>query len=325
MAKKLLTISIAAYNVEHYIKESISSTILEDYMDYIEVIIVDDGSTDSTERIAKEYAIKWPNSIVYVKKENGGYGSTINYSLKNARGKFFRLLDGDDCFTKQGLRSLIELLSNNMECDAIVSQAEKFGAYNRQRLFAFPDAKKTYNINELRGYGDIAAWGYTFRTEIIRKNWIELPSYTLYTDRIFMVQALKNVNSIYFDDHLLYRYRVGSYNQSTSHESVKKHYKDAIKVDGIVCDLLYNMERHNDFLNQRFGTYYGSTVCMFLELPKKREFFHELKGMERKVKKCYPEVYTWAGREIKRVKLLRYTGYLAFFAWPCIDYLRKRH
>ena len=98
---KLLTISIAAYNVEKFIKKTLDSLIVDS--DELEVLIVNDGSKDETLKIAKEYEIKYPNIFRAIDKENGGYGSTINTGIIEATGKFFKQLDGDDWFETESI------------------------------------------------------------------------------------------------------------------------------------------------------------------------------------------------------------------------------
>ena len=86
---KVLTISIAAYNVEEYLAETLDSCIVHpNLQSYLEVLIVDDGSTDGTLEIAQEYEKEYPEVFHVISKENGGYGSTINAALKIATGKY---------------------------------------------------------------------------------------------------------------------------------------------------------------------------------------------------------------------------------------------
>ena len=108
--EKILTVSIAAYNMEKYIRRALDSLIDERIIHDLEVFVIDDGGSDSTLDIAKEYASKYPNSIFPVHKENGGYGTTVNYSIQYANGKYFKLLDGDDWFDKNGLYELVNRL-----------------------------------------------------------------------------------------------------------------------------------------------------------------------------------------------------------------------
>ena len=121
---KILTISIAAYNVEQYIRQALNSIIDESVIDELEVFVVDDGGTDQTLEIAKEYAEKYPQSIIPVHKENGGYGTTVNYSIARATGKYFKLLDGDDWFDTEALCRLVKALRET-DADIIYSPYKK--------------------------------------------------------------------------------------------------------------------------------------------------------------------------------------------------------
>ena len=89
--KKNLTISIAAYNVEKYIKETLDSLICKN-MNLLEVLIIDDGSKDNTDKIAKKYEEKYKGVFKVISKKNGGYGSTINTGVEYATGKYFKQL-----------------------------------------------------------------------------------------------------------------------------------------------------------------------------------------------------------------------------------------
>lgn len=80
------------------------------YLDDIELLVINDGSTDKTAEIVSQYQEKFPNSIKLVNKENGGYGSTINTSLQIATGKYYKTIDGDDWVHADELDCLIECL-----------------------------------------------------------------------------------------------------------------------------------------------------------------------------------------------------------------------
>ena len=94
--EKILSVSIASYNVEKFIRKALDSCCIPEIMDRLEVLVVNDGSTDGTLQIAREYEKQYPQTFRVIDKKNGGYGSTVNASIKAATGRYFRLLDGDD-------------------------------------------------------------------------------------------------------------------------------------------------------------------------------------------------------------------------------------
>ena len=103
---KILTISVAAYNVENYISNTLESLLVDD-IDDIEILVEDDGGIDNTANIVKEYEEKYPNVVKLIHKENGGYGSTINKSLEIATGKYFKQLDGDDWYDSNNFKKFL--------------------------------------------------------------------------------------------------------------------------------------------------------------------------------------------------------------------------
>ena len=91
----LLTIVVPAWNVEKYIAESLDS-ILKALIDKTEILIINDGSKDETEKVIKKYVEKYPKLIRYIYQENHGLGSVRNIGLKEARGKYIASIDSDD-------------------------------------------------------------------------------------------------------------------------------------------------------------------------------------------------------------------------------------
>ena len=91
---KLLTVAIPCYNSSEYMDKSIRSAISGG--DRVEVVVVDDGSSDNTLEIANKYQKKFPDIVKVVHQENGGHGEAVNTGIKNATGLYFKVLDSDD-------------------------------------------------------------------------------------------------------------------------------------------------------------------------------------------------------------------------------------
>lgn len=105
--KPLVSIIIPVYNGSNYLREAIDSALEQTYKN-IEVIVINDGSIDDTERIAKSYGDK----IRYFKKENGGVSSALNLGLQKMKGEYFSWLSHDDAYYPEKLEKQIEFLSN---------------------------------------------------------------------------------------------------------------------------------------------------------------------------------------------------------------------
>ena len=95
---KILTLIIPTYNMELYLRYCLDSLLVDEGMDALEVLVVNDGSRDCSLEIAREYEHKYPQTFKVIDKENGNYGSCVNRGLKEATGKYVKVLDADDSF-----------------------------------------------------------------------------------------------------------------------------------------------------------------------------------------------------------------------------------
>ena len=105
--EKILTVTVPSYNVEKFLENTLDSFVDERVLDDIEVLIVDDGSKDKTAEIGRKYEEKYPDTFRVISKENGGHGSTINRGIGEAKGKYFKVVDGDDWVDQDGFAELI--------------------------------------------------------------------------------------------------------------------------------------------------------------------------------------------------------------------------
>ena len=241
MDKKLLTISIAAYNVQNYITETLTPFLDEKYNDMLEVFVIDDGGKDSTAQIAKGFAERFPQIINVVHKENGGWGSTVNTGIGLASGKYFKLLDGDDFFDTEELDRLLKNLQK-IDADLILTPYYRFDEVSKEKTKIYPfdtDVKylQNYSAEEAcRHITDIAMHGCVFRTEVLKQNDVTITEKCFYTDVEYICKGLAFCKTVCFADNAVYMYRVSVSGQSVSVEGVKKHYKDYLKVVRALID-----------------------------------------------------------------------------------------
>ena len=106
--QKLLSVAIPCFNSQDYVRRAVDSLLPG--RDKVEIIVVDDGSTDDTSKIAEEYTEKYPGTVRLIKKENGGHGDAVMTGLANATGLYFRVLDSDDWLDESSLLKLLDVL-----------------------------------------------------------------------------------------------------------------------------------------------------------------------------------------------------------------------
>lgn len=113
--EKLITIAIPTYNMERYIGHCLDSLLIGEGFEGVEVLVINDGSKDRSSEIAHGYADRYPGSIRVIDKENGNYGSCVNRALKEATGRYIKILDADDTFDTDNFRRFVADLPNRHE------------------------------------------------------------------------------------------------------------------------------------------------------------------------------------------------------------------
>ena len=111
--RKLLTCVVPCYNSAAYMERAVDSLLAGG--EEMEVLIVDDGSTDGTGEIADRLAAAHPSIIRAHHQENGGHGSALNYGMAHAEGIYFKVVDSDDRMVKENLPGLMDLLRKHAD------------------------------------------------------------------------------------------------------------------------------------------------------------------------------------------------------------------
>ncbi|SEQ20696.1 Glycosyl transferase family 2 [Lachnospiraceae bacterium NE2001] len=314
---KILTISVAAYNVEPYIKENIESILASKARDDIEIFVVDDGGKDGTYEIAKGYEEKYPDIVHAVHKENGGYGSVQNYSIAHATGKYFKILDGDDWMDTEGLTKLVDYLRTS-DVDAVVTNYKKGPDKGSLSLFDFsrhiePNEEIDPNSIDV----PIGMWALVFKTDVLRKSGVVLPEHILYTDRIYSTVPFTWVKKLVFLNIPVYCYRTGREGQSVSRESRIKHIDEYLSVTETMCRHYTEDDRaHKEYLILKAASAYKVTIRALLLLDTNEENKQKLVDYESRVKEIAPDVYKKAASLKTRmgwvITFLRATGYRGY-------------
>ncbi len=122
-----ISVIMPAYNVEQYLAASVESVLAQTYRDW-ELVIVDDGSTDRTGRIADEYAARDPRVRV-IHQRNGGLSAARNTAMRYARGEFFALLDSDDLWDPDFLAAQMATFASAQHTDVVTGNARNLGGH----------------------------------------------------------------------------------------------------------------------------------------------------------------------------------------------------
>ncbi len=329
MSEKVLSISIAAYNVSCFLKRTLDSLLVEEpYRSKLDVIIVNDGSRDETLEIAKQYADKYSECIRVIDKPNGGYGSTINASLAVAEGKYYKLLDGDDWFEKGELCGLIDFLEKESSDLAI---SPYFEETDKKKYIAhhpeIPSESTSLFTVDLNSNQVFQMHGLTVRTDVIRNFNLPITENCFYTDFEFVFYCIMAANTIVRNNNAVYCYRLGQEGQSVSLAGTRKHYLDyhrvAKKMFRCYDDAIGRIEGpKKDVLEKAvaFYTYCIFNAYMLLENPELHR--KELMKFDSMLREKYPKAWK-AGMRSNIVRWTRmlnfnfYSGFCRFMMHRC--------
>ena len=260
--EKILSICVPSYNMEQYLARNIESFLVEECIDKIEVIVVNDGSTDNTLMIANEFNEKYPEAIVVIDKKNGHYGSCVNAALKIATGKYFRIVDADDFVDGDGLKKLVTDMEN-LDVDCFYTQFTQICDGN----FSLVDTEcidLPYNEEICIGKvklpnGIFHMHCLSYRTQLLRDMDYRQSEGICYTDLEFVYYPLMECKTIYLEDFPLYCYLLGREGQSVDIKSRKNNYSHFQR---IYERLTYHYQTSHDNMRTYLYVFF---MCILLE------------------------------------------------------------
>lgn len=242
---KYLSVAIPCYNSMNYMANAIESALIckED----VEIIVVNDGSKDETDRIGKEYAEKYPDTVKYVEQVNGGHGEAVNTGLKNATGLYFKVLDSDDWFDKSALVKVVETLkelhNKGENLDMMIANYvyEKPSA-NKKSVIRYTNALpmnrvfRWYDVKYFYPQQNLLMHSVIYRTQLLRNCGLVLPKHTFYVDNLFVYNPLPYVNTMYYLNVDLYRYFIGREDQSVNEKVMISRMEQQVRVNKLMID-----------------------------------------------------------------------------------------
>jgi glycosyltransferase involved in cell wall biosynthesis len=205
----LVSICVVTYNQKNFIRETIDSALAQDYQN-IEIIVADDGSTDGTAEIVEEYARSAPGKVVaVVGGGNLGITGNCNRGLSRCKGKYVAFLGGDDVFFPEKIRTQVEYMESNPECDVSYHDMEIFSNETGQTLNLFSRVSRPVNgsLREAIRFGTVnCASASMYRAAKIPDEGFD-PSLPVVSDWYFTIQVLAAGGRFCYIPKVLGRYR----------------------------------------------------------------------------------------------------------------------
>ncbi|WP_434309045.1 glycosyltransferase family 2 protein [Hominifimenecus sp. rT4P-3] len=242
---KLLTIAVPCYNSEAYLEKCVDSLLPGG--ERVEILLVNDGSSDRTAEIADSYAKQYPSIVRVIHQENKGHGGAVNTGLREASGIYFKVVDSDDSVSLDAYHKILDTLENlvldGKSVDMLISNYiyDKVGVRKKKVISyrrAFPQNEVfTWDkVGFLHKGQYILMHSVIYRTRVLKECGLKLPEHTFYVDNLFVYIPLPYVKNLYYIDVIFYRYFIGRADQSVNEANMIKRIDQQIRVTKAIID-----------------------------------------------------------------------------------------
>lgn len=296
--KNDISIIVPVYNAEKYIKKCVDSLVNQTKKE-LEIILVNDGSTDSSEKIIKEYKDK---RIKYFKNKNQGIGKTRNFGIEKASGKYIMFVDSDDYIEKDECEKLYNKAENN-NLDIVICDFYKIyddtGNLEEIRTPGFKDSSLEDNPDIITEF--LCPWAKLYNRKMIIDNKIRFVENLKYEDAPFVIESLCNAKKIGKVNECLNYYVIHSKSETTIRDEkcfdilkivdkIRKYTKDKKylkeKIDKLTVRIITNYTIQQRMQkNKKVGMKFIDEAFDYLkkEIPNYKENkFFENRGLLRK-------------------------------------------
>lgn len=273
--QKTITFGIPCYNSAKDMDRAVSS-ILDgsDFASDVQIVIVDDGSSDETPAKADAWAARYPDIVEAVHQENGGHGMAVLAGLRAAQGVYYKVLDSDDWVDSHALKEMLSLLrgfiSRGLRVDLFISNyVYEHVADDTRTTITYKSVlprKKVFSWSEIghfKPWQNLLMHSLCYRTEVLRAAQVPLPAHTFYVDNIYAYQPLPRCTTMYYADIDLYRYFIGREDQSVNEQVMVGRIDQQLRVTRIMMEA-YHLD--DDVSEPRLRSYMYMYFTMMMAI-----------------------------------------------------------
>lgn len=312
--EKILSIIIPTYNMERYLRYCLDSLLIQNNLEKIEVLVINDGSKDSSSEIAHSYESRFPAVFRVLDKENGNYGSCINRGLSIAVGKYVKVLDADDSFNTENFERFVTYLMA-VDADLVLSDFVVVDEDRKEichKTYGFPSCQPL-NMSDVcvtESFKDMQMHAVTYRLENLLKMQYRQIEGISYTDQQWICMPMSMVKSVCYFDQPVYRYLVGRPGQTMDPSVTRKQMSHFIKCSiGMVesyksCEC--NLEDFVDeYLKHRIVTQLKSIYVTGLTELRPCETIKYLVPLDKYLKSHATDIYQLIQKTNRRINYIR--------------------
>lgn len=246
--------------METYLPYCLDSLLVSNHQESLEVLIVNDGSKDSTLAIAQKYAAIYPELFRVIDKRNGNYGSCINAALPLATGKYVKVLDADDSFDTANFEKFLEFLSDT-DADLVLSDFTWVDSErNKLRDTTYSLGRTILPMDKAciqDGFKNMEMHAVTYRTKILADSGYRQTEGISYTDQQWIFAPMAYVRQVGVFNKSVYQYMVGRMGQTVDPEVKLRRMKDRVLY---VIDMIRQYDMLNSFVSKEIKGYLDARI-----------------------------------------------------------------
>ncbi len=325
LKKKTLSVIVPSYNVEKYLRRCLDSLLYDEkcHAD-LEILVVNDGSTDNTAEIARDYAERYqPGTVRLIDKANGGHGSTLNAGIAQVSGKYFKIIDADDWVNIKDFGLFIEELKSREEDLVLTNYTDEkiveSWAEGTLRGYDGLDYANTYALatfdyqQMLPQYFTMAT--VTYKTEAYKKSQVKISEKCNYVDMEFVIFPLQKMTNFVYLNYNIYRYFLGRADQSMNSQKMMKNRADhrrvllnTVRFYQTIPDKQHNLRHYvGTLIKYMIMTHHNIYLRMGNSVSKSART--ELRQLDRVLQREIPEIFKATLKEAAYIRLNYHTNF----------------
>ncbi|BCN29015.1 glycosyltransferase [Anaeromicropila herbilytica] len=238
-----VSIIVPVYNTEKYLQRCLDS-LVNQTLEELEIILIDDGSIDTSNQIMREYEKEYPNRVKVYTKENGGQATARNMGVLKSSGKYIGFVDSDDYVDTSMFESMYQMAEEE-KCDMV----ECHYHYLCEEGKAIKEYKARGNVRQFKNQKDmfinpqVSPWNKLYRREVLMHSGVDFPDGYIYEDTAFYIKTIPFIKKEkYIDEQFVYYYLRGN---STMNVNKSRRVGDIIPVMENILDFYINNQLYD--------------------------------------------------------------------------------
>lgn len=248
---KKVSVIVPVYNTRQYLNRCMEALVNQTLED-IEIIAVNDGSTDDSLKILKNYEKEYPDKVKVINKQNGGQATARNMGIRQCTGEYIGFADSDD-YVDRTMYEKMYNMARQKDADMVECHYHYIQEIGDKQM----ELATRGNIREYKNQKDmfidpqVSPWNKLYKRDVLLKPGMEFPEGLIYEDTAFYIKTISQVSkSSYLDEHLVYYFLRGNSTMNANKskkvadiflviEDILRYYKDNMLYDQYADELEY--------------------------------------------------------------------------------------